>query len=270
MKKINFKMLLTIFVIILFANNLSAQGAYFNINAGYGFSMSSQSLYSNSISSNNSKTHEIVNVSLGRGFNAGAAFGYMFNPNIGAELGVSYLFGGESTSRDVNTNHVTDYTISSRMLRIIPSIVIASGFEGINPYAKFGLVIGSGSIMDEYHDNHEGNITVINSKLSGGTALGLSSAIGVLFNLNERMSLFGELNMVNLSYGPTHGEVITATYNGADVLPNMKTKDRETEYVDSYTTISGSSTPDSEPDRALRQMLPFGSFGFNFGLRIGF
>ncbi len=265
-----FQMFLMVFVISLFTNNLFAQGAYVNINTGYGLSMSTQNLYYfdfyNYTSGSNSSTYEQVNVSLGKGLNLGGAFGYLFNENIGVELGISYLLGGKSNAKDKYSDGSTDYTLSSRMLRVNPSLVIASGFENINPYAKFGLIIGSGSIMYEYIDNDEGDIDVLKMKLNGGIALGLSSGIGAMFHLSDNMSFFGELNMVNLSYAPTKGKVTEATSNGADELPDMTTREKEIEFVDSYTDNSH----DSQPRKELKQKLPFGSFGVNIGLRISF
>jgi len=263
-------MFVMVFVISLFTNNLFAQGAYVNINTGYGFGMSSQNLYYfdfyNYTSGDNSSTYEQVNVSLGKGLNLGGDFGYMFNENIGAELGISYLLGSKSKAKEIYSDGSTDYTLSSKMLRINPSLVIASGIERFNPYAKFGLIMGSGSVMYEYFDNDEGDIEVIKMKLSGGIALGLSSGIGAIYNLSDKMSFYGELNMVNLSYAPTKGIVTEATSNGADELPDMTTNEREIEFVDSYTNNSH----DSQPRKELKQKLPFGSFGVNIGLRINF
>lgn len=267
-------MFLMVIVISCFANNLFAQGAYVNVNAGYGLNMSSQNLYYfdfyNTTSGSNSSTSEQVNVSLGKGLNLGGALGYMFNKNIGAELGISYLLGGKSKAKDTYTWGTDDYTLSSKMLRINPSLVIASGFEKINPYAKFGLVIGFGSIMYEYKDNDDGDIEVMKMKLNGGMALGLSSGVGAMINLSDKMSFYGELNMINLSYAPTKGEITEATYNGADELPDMTTSEKEIEFVDSYTRNYNNPPADSQPSQELKQKLPFGSFGVNVGLRIHF
>jgi hypothetical protein len=272
MKKYFVKIALTVFVISLFANNLFAQGAYVNINAGYGLSMSSQNIngFYNYTSGTNSVTKEQVNVSLGKGLNFGGAFGYMFNKNIGAELGVSYLIGGKSKETDTYTGGTTDYTLSAKMLRVIPSLIIASGLEGINPYAKFGLVIATGSTMYDYSDNDNGDVTKMKMKYSGGLGFGLYSGIGASFNLSDKMSLFGELNMINLSSAPTKSEITEETYNGTDVLPNLTTAEKETEYVDSYTYSTTTPAPDSEPAKALKQKYPFGSFGLNIGLKISF
>jgi len=273
MKKNYFSTVLIAFAIGLFTNNIYAQGTYIDFNVGYGFRISSQNIewpeFHNFMIVNSSVTSEQVNVSLGKGFSLGGAFGYMFNKNIGAELGVSYLIGGKSKAQNNYTNDKIDYTLSSKMLRINPSIVISSGFDGINPYAKFGLIIGSGSIMYEYNDNNDGNIEITKMKMNGGLALGLSSSIGVLFNLNDKMSFFGELNMINLSYAPTKGEIIEATYNGTDELPKMTTSEKEIEFVDSYTYNLNNPPSDSQPRKELKHKMPFGSFGINFGLKIG-
>jgi hypothetical protein len=214
-----------------------------------------------------SSTVEQVNVSLGKGLNFGGTIGFMFNENIGAELGISYLLGGKSEAKDSYPGGTTDYTISSKMLRINPSIVIAAGLDNINPYAKFGLLIGSGSIFYEENDNDDGDVYVMKMKLNGGMAMGLTSAIGATFSLSEKMSFFGEFNMVNLSYAPSKGEITKATYNGVDELPDMTTREKETEFVDSYTLSGENPFPNSQPRKELKQKMPFGSFGVNIGIK---
>lgn len=272
MKKIKFLSLITVFTCILGVNNVVGQGTYVNINAGYGAKMSSQTLdnFYNSTSTSNSETSEQVYVSLGKGLNFGGAFGYMFNENIGAELGFSYLLGGKSTSKDDYNGDKTDYTLSSNMLKINPSVVLSFGLDGVNPYTKFGFVIGMGSINMEYEENDNGDIYKMKSKMHGGLAMGLNAAIGANYALSGNMSLFGEINMINMSYAPTKDELTEATYNGADQLPDMSIKDKETEYVDKYTYSDNNPPPDSEPSKDLKQKFPFGSFGLNFGLRINF
>jgi hypothetical protein len=261
-------------VFVLIAGNIFAQGAYVSANIGYGFMASSANLnngdyldFYNYTSGSNSATYEQVNVSLGKGLNFGGTIGYMFNKNIGAELGISYLMGGKSKAKDSYSGGTTDYTLSSKMLRINPCLVLTAGLEKINPYARFGLVIGKGSVKYEYNDNDDGDISIYKMKLDGGMALGLTAAIGATYSLNDKMSLFGELNMVNLSYAPKQGEITEATYNGIDELPNMTTSDKKIDFVDSYTEQFETNPPDSEPTQMLKYKLPYGSFGINFGVR---
>ena len=271
----NLKTFLIVCVITLFANGLFAQGAYVSINAGYGFNMSAQNLdlsdidiyFVNYSEGTNSFTVEQVNVSLGKGLNFGGTFGYMFNKHIGAELGISYLLGGKSKAKYEYSGGTTDLSISSNMFRIIPSIVIESGLEDINPYARFGLVIGMGSVIYEYEDTDHGDIEQQKMKLNGGVALGLNAAIGALFSLNDNISLFGEINMYNLSYAPTKGELTEATYKGVNYLPDLTTSEKEIEFVNSYT-ITNTPPPESQPRQLLKKKLPFGSVGINVGVRI--
>jgi len=278
MKKNYFKMLFLIFVInLLSAPLLFAQGAYLNVNSGYSTSMSSQNLsgFENSTFDSYSMKSEQINFSFGKGLNFGADFGYMFNKNLGAEIGVSYLIGGNTISTRTQPNYTSEMTISSKMLRINPSLVITSGFEKINPYAKFGLILGSGYVISS--SNQEASLfsgqqsNYQSFKLSGGIAIGLTSSIGALYKINDKLSFFGELNMINLSYGPTKGIKTDFRIDGVDMLPSLTTRQKETEYLDSFTETSSNSNPqDSEPSKELKQKLPFGSFGLNLGLRVNF
>jgi hypothetical protein len=278
MKKNYFKMLFLIFVInLLSAPLLFAQGAYLNINSGYATSMSTQNLsgFENYTFDSYSMKSEQINFSFGKGLNFGADFGYMFNKNLGAEIGVSYLIGGNTISTRTQPNYTSEMTISSKMLRINPSLVITSGFEKINPYAKFGLILGSGYVISSSNQESSGfsgqQSSYQSFKLSGGIAIGLTSGIGALYKINDKLSFFGELNMINLSYAPTKGIKTDFRIDGVDMLPSLTTRQKETEYLDSFTlTSSNSNPPTSEPSKELKQKLPFGSFGLNLGLRVNF
>jgi opacity protein-like surface antigen len=274
MKKIEFIKVFMLIALSSCANNLFSQGAYVNINAGYGHNLSSQNLsyfdLFNQTRVSGLSTYEQLNVSLGKGINAGAAIGYMFNKNLGAELGLSYLMGGKTKATHTYTGGVTNFTLSAKMFRINPTLVIASGLEQINPYLKFGLLIGSGSVLYEYNDNDAGDVELIDRKLSGGLAFGFTAGAGVSYSLNEKMLLFGEIAMVNMSSSPKDGEIIKATFNGADELAGMTTREKKTLFVDSYTYNSVNPPAESLPREELKQKIPFGSIGINFGFRFGF
>ena len=281
MKKNYFKILLVVFVInLLSAPILFAQGAYLNINTGYAMSMGSQNInnFTNQTLTSSLYTSEQVNVSLGKGLNLGGAFGYMFNKNFGLELDVSYLIGGNSTAtrneEGTNYTNIYNHSLSSKMLRINPSLVINSGFEKINPYAKFGVIIGSGYIMDEYTIDRPDGFWINNYKLSGGTALGLSSVIGAMYNFSDKISIYGELKMINLSYSPTNGNRIKSSYNEIDLLPSLKTSEKEIEFVDNITKTYTNSNPSNNsndlPKQELKYKYAFGSVGLNLGIRFSF
>jgi len=271
-----------VLVTVFFVHDLFSQGAYINVNVGYGLAFSTSTSWDcyNYTGTDNSSTYEQVYLSLGKGFNFGGTFGYMFNEHVGAELGVSYLIGGktvcEESDNDEWGSDLYKTTFSAKMLRFIPAIVVAAGTEGVNPYAKFGIVIGTGSVT------HEGDYTSTYNdmglktthnylnvwKYKGGVAMGIQGAVGALFELSDKLSFFAELNTINMSYAPTKGERTEAKDDGVDQLPDMTTRQKEIEFVKEYTYNHDSEPPDSEPDQELKQKMPFGSFGINAGLII--
>jgi opacity protein-like surface antigen len=254
----------------------SAQGFYANLNLGYGFGMSSQNLpdfynykSSNSATGSFKMEYEQVDVSFGKGINLGGSLGYMFNKNIGAELGLSYLIGGKSKASDSYASGSSNEAIlSAKMFRFNPSLLISSGLDKINPYAKMGIVIGSGTITYEYNEIDIVNQDIYDEKweYNGGVAIGLSSAIGVMFSLSDNISFFSEVNMINLSYAPQKGELVEANFNGVSELPFLTTSEKEIEFVKNYTSIDGTGSS-SQPDKQLSQKMPFGSVGLNFGIK---
>ncbi len=275
MNKTNLKALVMIVAISMFASNLFAQGAYAKFGFGYGLSFGTRTATSYTLSTT-TNNQEAVNFTLGKGLNIEGAFGYMFNKNIGAELGISYLIGGKTEiissylfmSGTTLLGIVNDsHTLSAKMLRINPTFVIKTDFEKINPYTKFGIIIGIGSLTDDNQTTYfSGDIRKYKNIFNGGIAIGFNAGAGVLYSLSDKISFFGELNMINMSYAPTKGEITECSYNGVDQLPNMTTQDKETEYVDSYDAMA--VIPTSSPDKEIKDKIPFGSFGVNFGVKI--
>jgi hypothetical protein len=274
MKKNYLITLLMTVAIGMIANNSLAQGMYANLNVGYGFGKSTMNLESlnfyNSTQGSNSVTDEQIFLSLGKGFNFGGTIGDMFSEHVGAELGINYLMGGKAKAKDEYPGGTTEYKLYANMLRFIPAVVIAAGGEGINPYAKFGVVISTGSAKYEWEDN-DVVITISKEKYSGGIALGFMGAVGVIFPLNDKLGIFAEINTVNQSYAPKKGELTEASYNGKDMLPDLTTSQKEIEFVDKITTeFEGNDPPTSEPTKVLKQKLPLGSVGIQVGAQIKF
>ena len=259
---------------LLFIQSTQAQSYYIAVNAGYNHPFSTQNIYiddldvwfANSTTGNNSRTEESVFVSLGRGASFSGAFGIMFSDYVGLELAASHLLGFRTKAENTWNGGGATQKIGSRMFRFIPSVVITPGLENVNPYAKFGLVFGVGCAIYEYDEMDDGDQLYIKAKLNGGLAIGLNSAVGVMFDLTDAIKMFVELNMINMSYAPKKGEVIEATYNGVDQLPDMTTREREIEFVKEYTRSYEYSPPDSEPQEVLKYKLPFGSFGARVGV----
>lgn len=246
-----------------------AQGLYVGVNAGY--AMRSASWFNTTdVDINNS---EVKPMSLGLGFDAGLNLGYMFNKNVGIELGASYLIGGKNKFKYTYSDGTEEVFYKASMIRIIPAVVIAAGFETIDPYAKFGALIGFGSFKYEsegtYDDAFRSTMAteeVYKVKYKGGVAFGFYAALGANYNLSEKLALFAELNLESMSYAPTKGEITEYTIDGVDQLGSMDVKDKEWEFVKEINYDE--NIPDTSPDKELKEKYPFSSIGLNLGVKI--
>lgn len=248
--------------------NVQAQGIYLQGQLGYAFPAGGQEIMSNVTD----KTIEMQSYSLANGANAGVGAGYMFNQNVGAELGVNYLMGGTVTSKIITGTFTTTNDWKGSMLRITPSFVVSVPMESITIYGRMGLAVGMmPSVMNIYKrtDGSTSGTKEMEEKFSGGMGLGLSSAAGLGFGLSDKLHLFAELNYVSMSYRPEKSVVIKATDGGKDVLPDMTTSEKETEYVTEFDSDKYKPS-DSQPTvMPLTNALnfPFSSVGVNLGIR---
>jgi outer membrane protein W len=271
-------------VLCVFATQSSfkAQGLYFGLGAGYGFpaAKSGYVSYKSVSSSSTSSSTEYVShpYSFGSGVNAGLYAGYMFNSNIGAELGLSYLMGGkydytnESTNTPGKTSTLYKSTLSGSMFRIIPALRMTAGEGKLKPYMKVGLIIGmAGKVTEEYmrdNTNPVGKRTVEESttEYSGGLSLGFHGGLGITYMFSDKLGIFGELAGNYQNWAPGKSVITKATQDGVDVLSAMDTRDKETEYLDSYTTDNNATVNDNAPSKSTPIFMPFSSIGINIGV----
>jgi len=249
------------------------QGAYINLQTGYGFKMSTMNELPGGVSSSGYTSLERTPYSYGAGFSFGGAFGYMFNSNIGLELGASYLIGATTSSEYKFANPQNDIETqreySAKMLRIAPSIILSTDYKVLNPYVRFGLMLGVGSFEKSIYQVSNNAVYEQVEKFNGGIAIGHVSSLGAAFKLNEKAKVFVELNMVNMNYSPTKSEVILAKENGKSLLSDMPTNIKQTNYVESYSYTNNNPTP-QEPRTQLKIVYPFSSIGINIGFHYAF
>ena len=261
----------------IFTNAQTEKGFYASINSGYNIGTGNAEYYKSSIlgmfnstETTSSTSQEIVKVNLGTGINVGANFGYMFNKNIGFELGANYLFG--SKIKASQTSYTGDYgnsEVFAKMIQIKPTLVFRSGFEKINPYAKVGMIIGSGKIINTQDQKNGPDTTNFILELDGGTPIGFHASIGTLYKINTKLSLFGEVNLVSLEYAPKKGNYTKYIKNGEDILPLLQTREKEVEFVDSFIEFGEASNP-NEPSKAAIIPFSFSSFGIKVGVQYQF
>lgn len=278
----------------LFTQNVNAQesasltkskGLYFKTNVGYNFAVTNSQhgigetpfapspypFYDGTVIGGGSDIQwKTKDVNLGKGLNFGATIGYMFNSNLGAEVAVDYLMGSKTKTKIIGSGGSLEQSLSSKMIQIKPALVISAGYSKFNPYAKFGVIIGSGKINQEFKLLLT-DVTDAEAEAKGGIAFGFHAGVGLNFVLTPKLSLFGELNMNNLSYAPEKGKLIKYNVNGVDQLATLDRYIKEYEYTDQnpYVNVGGGGiTPDpNQPYRAPKTTYSYGTVGLNFGLK---
>lgn len=262
---------------VLITGFLHAQHFYARIGIGgsVGTSNSLDMLYKYTDDGVN-QTVRIQPVDLGSGFNGCVAFGFMPSKYVGFELAISKVlgfpnFGDSVVSMPGGTSATAK--IKANVLSVIPSVVITAGLEKVNPYARFGLIVGVLPIMYHYFDadqpsvNPPNEITALQTYY-GGVALGFNATGGVSFHINKLISMFAELNFVGMNFAPTESELIKYDINGVDQLPTMNTKQKETLYVTKLNL--GEQIPDTSPNKRLKKTYPLNSVGASFGVMFKF
>ena len=269
-------------VATLLAGNLTAQtktqggnsGIYISVHGGYNLPMGTQNIsffeFYNETSQNGPHKFDDILLSLGKGANFGLTVGHMFNQNLGAEIRADYLLGSKYNAQYrflADADYAWDTYLSGKMIQLKPSLVFKQHYNKISPYAKVGLVFGVGSKIT-YEEKELDNNFSYNyvQELDGGTAVGLTGALGIEYPINNKISVFGEVNGTSLNYAPKKGKVTEWTEDGVDQIPGKTVRQLQSEFLDEFTD---NYDPNS-PAKYQRQPMPFSSIGLNLGLKFNF
>ncbi|MBK0403604.1 outer membrane beta-barrel protein [Adhaeribacter sp. BT258] len=257
-------------------------GYNFGLNSGIIFKSTENTHYSDVANPANSQKYERVNLKLGQGGIFGGSLGYMFNNNVGFELGINYL-AGEKTTYKSEVNYTSDNpsvlpysysltnTYQSQIVLVQPSLVIATDLPKLNPYTRIGLVIANGIIKHtQSFSNSKGESEENKFKYSGGAHLGLQAAIGLNFKLNDKISIFTEGTFNNINFAPEKGMLTKSTRNGVNQLPTLNTSQKEIKYEDDPTFNFPTQQSPSEPRTEFRQRFPISSIGLQTGIKYNF
>lgn len=249
---------IAVFCMVLAANVAVAQDFYFGVNGGYGLGAGTQTLGTNIAPSGTATSHEGVYGSLGEGLKFGVSGGYLFSNHFGAELGLSYWLGKkiESTYKDLTSSTTSGLTGSGFVA--VPSLVFLSNLKPINPYGRFGLVLGILKMKQEVSNRDAGDIAEYTIEETGGLSIGFAGALGVIVPTGGAVDFFAEAALYSVTYSPDKQELTAYAINGQDRLSTVT--NRTHDYRDSYLS--------SEQNVGLAVRRPFSSIGFSVGARI--
>lgn len=259
-------------------------------------------------------SEKTITGSFGEGWRVGLTPGYRFSKIIGIEIGINYY---NSRSQDmmrqrgsIDNAEVLSLHSSgkAKAFDIAPALVvnIPTG-NVIKPYTKVGIIIPIGGYMESTTTANDltgaiaqsmhmvpanlppNSIMMLSNvkridRIRANPTIGFQSAIGVDWTLNNRISLFTELEYRNISVGAKKKELqhLTGEYkiinNGQPIASgslDVETASESSKLVNYHKTITNSDNvaggdnfnPDKPADD-LRSYINIGGLGINLGIKM--
>ncbi len=269
---------------LLTVSGAMAQGPYLTFGLGYAGAASQEQLgTSTDISATGAFTESTINGSFGGGIPISLGLGYGFTKHIAFDLGFTYFMGNEVTTTKYKTFMGDDYSVKTKgyQIRVIPQLVLSTGSDNaLNFYSKFGLVMPvsgkttftkSGKMVLGYNPITSAFVVgdvAAGGESSGKFSLGYTGSLGTTFNLSDKLSIFGELQYINLRIKGDKQTITKYEVDGKDKMSDLPTSLKETVFVDQLTEKS--NTDATKPAEALRNSSNYNSFGVNVGIKFNF
>lgn len=222
---------LTAIVCCMSTITASAQGWYVRAGGGYsgefaktgfnntdpnGITGIEQSTFVTVSADGSTASVEALNGTVGAGDKFFVTGGYMFNPNLGAELGLNYFRGDDVTVGESNSPQVESKAVTHiQGFDLNPAIYVTPAFAKFNPYIRAGLLltVGGNLTIDtdvrQFDGGGEGTDIVVNaeSEVKSRFSVGYSGALGAIYPLNDRWGLFGELEFKSFTIESKSAEI---------------------------------------------------------------
>lgn len=248
------------------------QESSFQLSVGYGIGIGTKKLGEDIYTSGGQTTRTGVFGSQGGGINASASFRRMFNPHVGLDIAVGYLFGSsiETAERtSSSTSSLSDRYVSyANSLSLEPTLVLAAEMGNLKPYARIGPSIAFVNMRQENDVvvNNTGVQQTSNNviEFTGGPTLGVRGGAGLMFSATSSIRFFTEVMFTSMTFYPQKGEVVLYTVNLGDRLSTLSTAER---YANFVTEISSSSPSSSnEPATVMQFDVPMSNLQLNVGV----
>ncbi|TXD81155.1 outer membrane beta-barrel protein [Subsaximicrobium wynnwilliamsii] len=227
-----------------------------------------------------------LNGTVGAGIKLNLTAGYMFSPYIGAEMGFSYFHGDETMIGRLRSPEVTsEENIYLRGVDLAPAIFLTPNFKKFNPYTRIGLIIPVAGQLNietmarQVNGGGQGTDLMIEAKseVKSRFSVGYFGALGVTYPINDKLSLFGEIEIKNLSIESKTAEITeyrtTAITNGqSQLVPGQQLADlpvyeKKFEFTDDFDQ-STTTPPNQDAARKIpTQFVNASGTGINVGIR---
>ncbi len=166
-------------------------------------------------------------------------------------------------------------------------MVINPKFSGINPYVRAGLVLTAAGTLyvDTNVDITDGGgpgvdvAVVAETVVAPSFSVGFAGAIGANYPINDKLSLFTEVEFKNFTIKPDKATIerfstVALTPGGpVDIagmqLADMPTSQKEFIFSDNFQQSVITEPASNQPRNIPVQFVNAGSLGINIGVKIG-
>ncbi|MCB9232308.1 MAG: outer membrane beta-barrel protein [Bacteroidia bacterium] len=272
------KLSILLFFALLSAASMQAQGFSVRVGGGFAVPVSKDVLEISQFADTSGNIYnDNVYGTLGGGLRLNVAPGWWINEHFGVELGVTWLMSSRITAfQQIAPGTEVNVDAYTRQLQLAPALMLRSGTEGVQVYSRVGAVlpiIGTTyqevSVATVFGGQTFTNYQKIANK--GSLSIGFQGAIGVFYPINDMISVFAEIEAVSLKIKSKTAEVTEYTTNGQDLLDNLNTIDRYTNFQDEISNSSNNPDFNSNPDtnsplEDLSTKSPYSGAGINIGI----
>ena len=273
MKKIGF---LVIFLSVA-AYTASAQ-LYVRLGLGYAVPEAGQTLdgtgqpyNGSSINGVNNQSVNIKLASFSAGVQSSIGMGYMFSEHVGIQLDMNiglatkkYTFTQDSVLIQGVENNYSVVQKAKTPVFLTPSLVLQTGDENkLNLYSRFGIVLPLSTkiTQDQLEDNLPGTGAPVDVdftfQIKNSFSVGFAAAAGVKYKINDRISVWGEANLLSMSVFIKESDVEALTVNGSSQSLSL---------VQGPLVVKYSKNTIIDSVRQIAYSQPFSNVGINVGV----
>ncbi|MDP1817555.1 MAG: hypothetical protein Q8K92_24055, partial [Leadbetterella sp.] len=247
-----YKILIILFFSLLTAKQSVLCQSTIGIEVGYGFPWATDEISDGNINvlDNGIREIETFRMSHGTGMYYSLSIKHPINSLLEGKCLFSYLDGTNVTKTIQFPTTSTKESHKGNMFWISPTLVFNLNKKKITPYAFVGFMVGiAGKITRERETRSTNKLTESKSVYSHGTALGISSGLGMkLYPVKgSKWGLFFEAKIISSSYAPKRGELVKYTIDGEDLLNSISVNESVVVYKDKYTIDESIPSDPDEP-----------------------
>lgn len=227
-----------------------------------------------------------LNGTVGAGIKINVTGGYMFNPFIGAEMGISYFHGDKTMIGRLRSPQVTsEENTYLRGFDVAPGLILTPNFKKVNPYARMGLIVpiaGDLTIETMARQKDGGGqgtdiLVEAKSEVKSKFSVGYFGAIGLNYPVSNNLSIFGEVEIKSLSIKSKSAEITeyttTAITDGqSQLVPGQQLEDlpvyeKQFEFSDDFNQSTTTQPNQNAPRQIPTQFVNASGIGVNVGIR---